>query len=132
MTIKEELALVCKTKESVVKLSSENLKKYKADFYSQPFKSWQLDLLWEYIWGDISLKEIKKIFKIGEQQMKNYKVKTKVKNNFNDTKTNITYEKDDDIILDRARYEELLSKGFVEEGNIIEEKPKVSYKKEEE
>ena len=64
--------------------------------------------------------------------MKNYKVETKVKNNFNDIKTNITYEKDDDIILDRARYEELLSKGFVEEGNIIEEKPKVSYKKEEE
>lgn len=64
--------------------------------------------------------------------MKNYKVKTKVKNNFNDTKTNITYEKDDDIILERARYEELLSKGFVEEGNIIEEKSKVSYKKEEE
>ena len=64
--------------------------------------------------------------------MKNYKVKTKVKNNVNDTKANITYEKDEDIILDRARYEELLSKGFVEEGNIIEEKPKVSYKKEEE
>ena len=64
--------------------------------------------------------------------MRNYKVKTKVKNNFNDTKTNITYKKDDDIILDRARYEELLSKGFVEEGNIIEERPKVSYKKEEE
>ena len=66
MTIKEELALVCKTKESVVKLSSENLKKYKTDFYSQHFKKWQLDLLWEYIWGDISLKEIKKIFRIGE------------------------------------------------------------------
>ena len=64
--------------------------------------------------------------------MKNYKVKTKVKNNFNDTKTNITYEKDDDIILDRARYEELLSKGFVEEGKIWEDKPKVSYEKEEE
>ena len=64
--------------------------------------------------------------------MKNYKVKTKVKNNFNDTKTNITYEKDDDIILDRARYEELLSKGFVEKGKIVEERPKVSYKKEEE
>ena len=64
--------------------------------------------------------------------MRNYKVKTKVKNNFNDTKTNITYEKNDDIILDRARYEELLSKGFVEEGKIVEDKPKVSYKKEEE
>ena len=55
--------------------------------------------------------------------MKNYKVKTKVKNNFNDTKTNITYEKDEDIILERARYEELLSKGFVEEGKILEDKP---------
>lgn len=64
--------------------------------------------------------------------MKNYKVKTKVKNNFNDIKTNITYEKNEDIILDRARYEELLSKGFVEEGKILEDKPKVSYKKEEE
>ena len=64
--------------------------------------------------------------------MRNYKVKTKVKNNFNDTKTNITYEKDDDIILDRARYEELFAKGFVEEGKIVEERPKVSYKKEEE
>ena len=64
MTIKEELALVCKTKESVVKLSSETLKKYKTNFYSQPFKIWQLDLLWEYIWGDISFEEIKKIFKI--------------------------------------------------------------------
>ena len=55
--------------------------------------------------------------------MKNYKVKTKVKNNFNDTKTNITYEKDEYIILDRARYEELLSKGFVEEGKIWVDKP---------
>ena len=64
MTIKEELALVCKTKESVVKLSNENLKKYKTNFYSQPFKIWQLDLLWKYIWGDISFEEIKKIFKI--------------------------------------------------------------------
>ena len=54
--------------------------------------------------------------------MKNYKVKTKVKNDFNDTKTKITYEKNDDIILERARYEELLSKGFVEEGKILEDK----------
>lgn len=61
--------------------------------------------------------------------MKNYKVETKVKNNFNDTKTNITYEKDEDIILDRARYEELLSKGFVEKGEILEDKP--LFKKEE-
>lgn len=62
--------------------------------------------------------------------MKNYKVKTKVKNNFNDTKANISYEKNEDIILDRARYEELLSKGFVEEGKILEDKP--LFKKEKE
>ncbi len=55
--------------------------------------------------------------------MRNYKVRTKVKNNFNDKKTNIAYEKDEDIILDRARYEELLSKGFVAEGKILEDKP---------
>lgn len=129
MLLKEYLGLICIEKDFVVKLSNENLKKYKTNLYSQPFKIWQLDLLWEYIWGDISLKEIKKIFRIGEYQMKNYKVKTKVKNNFNDTKTNITYEKDEDIILDRARYEELLSKGFVEEGEILEDKP--LFKKEE-
>ena len=65
-TLKEYLGLICVERNFVIKLSNENLKKYKADFYSQPFKTWQLDLLWEYIWGDISLKEIKKIFRIGE------------------------------------------------------------------
>ena len=66
MNLKKELALICQIKKNVVKLSNENLKKYKNNFYSKPFKIWQLDLLWEYIWGDISLKEIKKIFRIGE------------------------------------------------------------------
>ena len=65
-TLKEYLGLICIERDFVVKLSNENLRKYKTDFYSQPFKKWQLDLLWEYIWGDISLKEIKKIFRIGE------------------------------------------------------------------
>ena len=65
-TLKEYLGLICVERNFVVKLSNENLKKYKNNFYSQSFKTWQLDLLWEYIWGDISLKEIKKIFRIGE------------------------------------------------------------------
>ena len=56
--------------------------------------------------------------------MKNYKVKTKVSKNFNDTKdNNKPYEVGEPIVLDRARYEELLSKGFVEEGKILEDKP---------
>ena len=64
MSLKEYLRGICIEKDFVVKLSNENLKKYKTNFYSQPFKNWQLDLLWEYIWGDISFEEIKKIFKI--------------------------------------------------------------------
>lgn len=64
MNLKEYLGLICIERDFVVKLSSENLKKHKINFYSQPFKIWQLDLLWEYIWGDISLKEVKKIFKL--------------------------------------------------------------------
>lgn len=64
LTLKEYLGLICVERNFVVKLSNENLKKYKTNLYSQPFKIWQLDLLWEYIWGDISLKEIKKIFKM--------------------------------------------------------------------
>lgn len=66
LNLKEYLGLICIERDFVVKLSNENLKKYKISFYSQPFKIWQLDLFWEYIWGDISLKEIKKIFRIGE------------------------------------------------------------------
>ena len=66
MLLKEYLGLICIEKDFVIKLSIENLRQYKTNFYSQPFKNWQLDLLWEYIWGDISLKEIKKIFRIGE------------------------------------------------------------------
>ena len=65
-TLKEYLGLICVERNFVVKLSNENLKKYKTNFYSQPFKIWQLDLLWEYIWDDISLKEIRKILKLGD------------------------------------------------------------------
>lgn len=55
--------------------------------------------------------------------MRNYKVKTTVAKNFNDSKDNgKTYEKDEPITLYRARYEELLSKGFVNKGEIVEDK----------
>ena len=69
----------------------------------------------------------------GESIVIKYKVETKVIKNFNDTKDNNKfYEVGESIVLDRARYEQLFAKGFVEKGNIIEERPKVSYKKEEE
>ena len=69
----------------------------------------------------------------GESIVIKYKVETKVIKNFNDTKDNNKfYEIGESIVLDRARYEQLFAKGFVEKGNIIEERLKVSYKKEEE
>lgn len=57
--------------------------------------------------------------------MRNFKVKTTVIKNFNDSKTGISYEKDEPIILDRARYEELLSKGFVNKGEEVKEEKKI-------
>ena len=63
----QELALdICQNRINVLKLSRKELKEYKTNFYSQKYRVWQLDLLWEYIWGDISFEEIKKIFRIGE------------------------------------------------------------------
>ena len=57
--------------------------------------------------------------------MRNFKVKTTVIKNFNDGKTGISYEKNEPIILDRARYEELLSKGFVNKGEEVKEEKKI-------
>ena len=66
MNIKELAYVICQKRENVVKLSRKELKEYKTAFYSQKYRVWQLDLLWEYIWGDISFEEIEKIFRIGE------------------------------------------------------------------
>lgn len=63
----QELALdICQNRINVLKLSSKDLRRYKTNFYSQNFKIWQLDLLWEYIFGDITLEEIKNILKLGD------------------------------------------------------------------
>lgn len=58
------LVLICKTKENMLNLTNEELKKFKINFYGNSQKAWQLDLLWEYLWDDISLEEAKKILKI--------------------------------------------------------------------
>ena len=66
MNIKELAYVICQKKENMVKLSRKELKEYKTTFYSQKYREWQLDLLWEYIWGDITFEEVKKIFKMDE------------------------------------------------------------------
>lgn len=59
--------------------------------------------------------------------MKNFKVSCRVIKPFNDTKVNpvISYEIDEELILDRFRHEELYAKGFVDEGKKIEEKTNI-------
>ena len=64
MSIQELAYVICQKKENMVKLSRKELKEYKTDFYSQKYREWQLDLLWEYIWGDITFEEVKNIFKM--------------------------------------------------------------------
>lgn len=66
MNIRELALDICQNRINVLKLSSKDLRKYKNNFYSQNFKVWQLDLLWEYIFGDITLEEIKNILKLGD------------------------------------------------------------------
>lgn len=66
MNIKGLVSVICKNKQNVIKLNGEILKKYKTEFYSQKLPVWKIDLLWEFIWEDISLEEVKRIFRIGE------------------------------------------------------------------
>ena len=66
MNIKELALDICQNRINVLKLSSKDLRKYKNSFYSQNFKAWQLDLLWEYIYRDITIEEIKNILKLGD------------------------------------------------------------------
>lgn len=57
--------------------------------------------------------------------MRNFKVETTVAQNFNDnTKPGVSYEAGEPITLDRDRYEELLSKGYVKKGEEIKEEDK--------
>ena len=44
-----------------------------------------------------------KLLQRGDNNMRNFKVKTTVIKNFNDSKTGISYEKDEPITLDRKR-----------------------------
>lgn len=55
--------------------------------------------------------------------MRNYKMSGKVKINFNDAKDNGRFYKagEDIFTADRARYEELYHKGYVEEGKEVKD-----------
>lgn len=50
-------------KDFVLQLKKKDLKDYKLAFYKQDFPQWRLDLLWEFIWGDMDYPTIYFIFK---------------------------------------------------------------------
>lgn len=57
--------------------------------------------------------------------MKDFKVKAEVIANFNDSKDgNKPYEIGDEIVLNRARFEELSAKGFVKQIEKVKENKK--------
>ena len=64
--LKEYLGSICEKKKNMIKSNNENLRTLKNEIYNQPLKEWQCDIIWEYIWGDITFEEVKKIFKMDE------------------------------------------------------------------
>ena len=59
---KDLFSQICEIKKYVVKLNTNELRKYKILFYKLKFPLWRLNLMWEYIWGDIEYDRLKYIF----------------------------------------------------------------------
>lgn len=60
---KQLYLLICEIKDFVLKLDIEDLQNYKMVFYNQNFPAWRLDMMWEFIWGDIDYETMENIFK---------------------------------------------------------------------
>ena len=60
MTLDNYMLYICKIKKNIVKLDTEKLEEFKAEFYSNKydFDKWKLNLLWEYIWDDKTIEEV--------------------------------------------------------------------------
>jgi hypothetical protein len=61
--VKELFKDVCQLKQNVLKLKHENLKEFKTKFYQKEIAQWQLDLIWEYFWGDKEYEDVVFILK---------------------------------------------------------------------
>lgn len=54
---------ILQLKKFVVNLRGNELKNFKLIFYNQNFALWRLDLMWEFIWGDVEYKRMFEVFK---------------------------------------------------------------------
>lgn len=54
---------ILQLKKFVVNLRGNELKNFKLIFYNQNFALWRLDLMWEFIWGDVEYERMFEVFK---------------------------------------------------------------------
>ena len=60
---KQLYSVICEIKNFVLKLNNEDLRNYKVVFYNQNFATWRLDMMWEFIFGDVDYETMTFIFK---------------------------------------------------------------------
>ena len=131
MSAKIEIFLqeVLQNRKNVLKLSRQELIELKRNFYKLPLSRFQLDVLWEVVWNDMTPVRAIKYLKIkGGNSMGKNNIEVAVIANFNDIKDNYKERKvGETLMVDAERYEYLSKKGFVrllEKDTEIEKKTK--------
>ena len=117
MSAKIEIFLqeVLQNRKNVLKLSRQELIELKRNFYKLPLSRFQLDVLWEVVWNDMTPVQAIKYLKIkGGNSMGKNNIEVEVIANFNDIKDNYKERKvGETLMVDAERYEYLSKKGFV-------------------
>lgn len=117
MSAKIEIFLqeVLQNRKNVLKLSRQELIELKRNFYKLPLSRFQLDVLWEVVWNDMTPIRAIKYLKIkGGNSMGKNNIEVAVIANFNDIKDNYKERKvGETLMVDAERYEYLSKKGFV-------------------
>lgn len=117
MSAKIEIFLqeVLQNRKNVLKLSRQELIELKRNFYKLPLSRFQLDVLWEVVWNDMTPVRAIKYLKIkGGNSMGKNNIEVAVIANFNDIKDNYKERKvGETLMVDAERYEYLSKKGFV-------------------
>lgn len=117
MSAKIEIFLqeVLQNRKNVLKLSRQELIELKRNFYKLPLSRFQLDVLWEVVWNDMTPVRAIKYLKIkGGNAMGKNNIEVAVIANFNDIKDNYKERKvGETLMVDPERYEYLSKKGFV-------------------
>lgn len=63
LSFKDTFADINKLKEEVRSLDYKQIGSYRDQFYKKDYPEWILNLMWEYIWDDITYEQLYCIFK---------------------------------------------------------------------